>query len=143
MQIVLGKRAAKEFGGALRLIRTTRRITLRDTAGKSGLSPQYINNIERGDRIHDKRTGETRPRAISQEAYERLASALEGPPPGVFADLLLRARIATALEERGLSAEQVAFVLKGVDQRLAEIGYPTTPLGDVLTDMLSPVTAAR
>jgi transcriptional regulator with XRE-family HTH domain len=131
MHIVLSDGAARELGRALRLIRNTRRITLRDAARKSQLSPQYINNIERGER-----------KTVSEDAFGRLATALEGPPV-VFDDLVLRARITSALIERGLSAEQAAFVMKGVDQRLAEIGYASTPLGDVLTDMLSPAPVLR
>jgi transcriptional regulator with XRE-family HTH domain len=131
MHIVLSDGAAKELGRALRLIRNTQRITLRDAARKSGLSPQYINNIERGER-----------KTVSDDAYERLTAAL-GARPAVFADLVLRARVYSALSERGLSSEHASFVMKGMEQRLAEIGLPTTPLGDVLTDMLSPVPAER
>lgn len=131
MHIVLSDSAARELGRALRLIRNTQRITLRDTARRSGLSPQYINNIERGER-----------RTISADAFERLSGALEAPP-AVFADLVMRSRVASALSERGLSAEHATFVMKGVDQRLAEIGLPPTPLGDVITAMLSPHPSPR
>jgi transcriptional regulator with XRE-family HTH domain len=127
MHIVLTEGAAKELGRALRLIRHTRQITLRDTARTANLSPQYINNIERGER-----------RTISDDAFERLSAALGGPE-SVWADLVVRARISSALMDRGLSADQVTFVMKGVEQRLAEVGYPTTSLGDVLTNMLAPV----
>lgn len=127
MNICLDDGAARELGRALRLIRNTRQITLRDAARASSLSPQYINNIERGER-----------KTISQGAFDRLAEALGGPP-AVFADLVLRARMMSALNDRGLSADQTTFVLKGVDQRLAEVGRPMKPLGDVLSDILSPV----
>lgn len=129
MNIVLNEGAAKELGRALRLIRNTRQITLRDVARKADLSPQYINNIERGER-----------RTVSEDAYSRLAAALDAPP-AVFADLALRARMTSALTERGLTAEQATFVLRGVEQRLAEIGVPTPSLADVLTDMLAPQVA--
>ena len=131
MHIVLSGAAAKELGRALRLIRNTQRITLADTARKAGLSPQYINNIERGER-----------RTVSDDAFERLSAAL-GATPTVFADLVLRARITSALAERGLTAEQTTFVMKGVEQRLAEVGLPTVTLADVLTDMLSPQAVLR
>lgn len=131
MHIVLSDGPAKELGRALRLIRNTRQITLRDAARKANLSPQYINNIERGDR-----------RTVSDDAFGRLSNALGGPPV-VFDDLVMRARLSSALAERGLSAAQTAFVMKGVDQRLAEVGIPTVSLGDVITDMLSPVPAVR
>lgn len=131
MNIVLTEAAARELGRALRLIRNTRQVTLRDAARAASLSPQYINNIERGER-----------RAISQDAFNRLGKAL-GAPPEVFQDLVLRARVSSALTERGLSAEDATFVAKGMEQRLAEIGHPAKPLGDVLTDILAPVAPRR
>lgn len=131
MHIVLSDAAAKELGRALRLIRNTQRITLRDTARQASLSPQYINNIERGER-----------RTISDDAFERLTSALD-VPRAVFDDLVLRARVTSALDARGLSAEQTAFIVKGMEQRLAEIGMPSTTLGDVVTGMLVPRAAVR
>ena len=127
MNIVLSDGAAKELGRALRLIRQTQQITLRDAAHGSRLSPQYINNIERGER-----------HTVSEDAFGRLVRALE-IPPAVVQDLVLRARLGAALSDRGLSAEQQAFVLKGVEQRMAEIGQAMPTLADVLTSMLSPV----
>jgi transcriptional regulator with XRE-family HTH domain len=126
MHIVLSEDAAKELGRALRLIRHTRQITLRDAARAAHLSPQYINNIERGER-----------RTISDDAFSRLSSALGGAPT-IWLDLVLRARLTSALMDRGLTPEQASFVMKGVEQRLAEVGLPTTPLGEVLTTMLAP-----
>jgi transcriptional regulator with XRE-family HTH domain len=131
MYIVLSEGAAQELGRALRLIRNTQQITLRDVARQSGLSAQYINNIERGDRL-----------TVSVDAFERLAKALDGPP-GAIEDLLLRARMTSALADRGLSAEQAAFVMKGVEQRLSEVGAPTKSLGDVITDLMSPRPVLR
>lgn len=126
MHIVLTEGAAKELGRALRLIRHTRQITLRDTAARAQLSPQYINNIERGER-----------RTISEDAFERLTAALGGPP-SVWADLVMRARVHSALTDRGLSADETTFVMKGVEQRLAEVGRAAMPLGDVIANMLAP-----
>jgi transcriptional regulator with XRE-family HTH domain len=124
MQVVLTTEAAKDLGRALRLIRHTRQITLRDVSRLAKLSAQYINNIERGERL-----------TISQDAFERLVAALGGPPE-VYADLLARARIESALAERGLSAEDRTFVWRGVEQRLKERGVPVTVLAEALVEMM-------
>lgn len=124
MHIVLTAGAAKDLGRALRLIRHTRQVTLRDAAATAQLSPQYINNIERGER-----------QTVSREAFSNLAKALGGPPE-VYEDLMLRARIDSALEERGLDAEARAFVWTGVEQRLKERGVRLTVLGEALVDMM-------
>jgi transcriptional regulator with XRE-family HTH domain len=124
MHIVLTGRAAKELGRALRLIRHTRQITLRDAARAASLSPQYINNIERGERG-----------TISQDAFSRLIAALGGPPE-VYDDLLVKARIEAALDERGLDESDRMFVWRGVEQRLSERGVKLTVLSEALVDMM-------
>ena len=49
----------------------------------------------------------------------------------------MRARIQSALETRGLAADQVLFVWKGVEQRLAEIGFDLrTDISKVVVDIL-------
>jgi transcriptional regulator with XRE-family HTH domain len=124
MHIVLTAGAAKDLGRALRLIRHTRQVTLRDAAKAASLSPQYINNIERGERL-----------TVSQEAFARLATALGGPIE-VYDDLALKARIDSALEERGLDAEARTFVWRGVEQRLAERGVRLSVLAEALVEMM-------
>ena len=110
MQATLTIIAAKEFGRALRFVRHARNMTLRDAARGASLSPQYVQNIERGERT-----------SVSEDAYIRLGKSL-GVPPDVLLDLILRARVQSALEQRGLAGEHVSFVWKGVEQRLAEVG---------------------
>jgi len=124
MHIVLTGEAAKELGRALRLIRHTRQITLRDASRAAGLSPQYINNIERGERA-----------TVSRDAFDRLTKGLGGPQE-VYDDLVVRARIDSALAERGLSSEDRAFIWRGVEQRLAERGVKLTVLGEALVGMM-------
>ena len=127
MQATLTTQAAKELGRAVRFVRHARSMTLRDVARKSGLSPQYVQNIERGERAN-----------VSEDAYVRFGKALE-LPPDVMLDLILRARIQSALERRGLAGDKVAFVWRGVEQRLEEVGLSLrTDLAGVVTDLLVP-----
>jgi transcriptional regulator with XRE-family HTH domain len=105
---MLTSAASKELGRALRFMRHAQTLTLRDVAKRSELSAQYIQNIERGERLN-----------ASDEAFEKLARGY-GIPLNVVSDLLLRARVMSALENRGLSAEDQVFVWRGVEQRLAE-----------------------
>ena len=124
MHIVLTPGAAKDLGRALRLIRHTGQITLRDASRSANLSPQYINNIERGERT-----------TISQDAFARLAKALGGPME-VYDDLALKARIESALDERGVDEEARTFIWRGVEQRLAERGVRLTVLAEALVDII-------
>jgi transcriptional regulator with XRE-family HTH domain len=126
MQVALTPAAAKELGRGLRFVRHARTLTLRDVAKRANLSPQYVQNIERGERT-----------TVSEDAYTRLAAALE-VPENVLDDLVLRARTHTALELRGLSAEDVAFVWRGVEQRLEERGISLrTDIAKVVVDILA------
>jgi transcriptional regulator with XRE-family HTH domain len=126
MQAMLTTTAAKELGRALRFVRHARNMTLRDTARAAGLSPQYVQNIERGERL-----------SVSEDAYHKLAKSLAVPDATIL-DLILRARVHSALEQRGLESEQVGFVWKGVEQRLAEVGVDLrVDLTRVVVDILS------
>ncbi len=117
--------AAKELGRGFRFMRHARNLTLRDVARRAELSAQYIQNIERGERLN-----------ASEDAFERLARGYE-VPQSVVDDLVLKARVIAALEQRGLDAEQQTFIWRGVEQRLAEIGVDIkTDLAKVVTDML-------
>lgn len=126
MQVALTPAAAKELGRGLRFVRHAREQTLRDVAKRAQLSPQYIQNIERGERT-----------TVSEDAYGRLAGALE-VPSDVIADLILRARCMAALELRGLGQEDVAFVWRGVESRLRERGIDVrTDISKVVVDILA------
>jgi transcriptional regulator with XRE-family HTH domain len=125
MQASLTPTAAKELGRSLRFVRHARNLTLRDIARSASLSPQYVQNIERGERG-----------TVSEDAYIRFAKAL-AIPEEIVLDLLMRARIQSALERRGLQPDQVVFVWRGVEQRLAEQGIDLrTDIAKVVVDIL-------
>lgn len=125
MNVVLTQSAAKEIGRALRFMRHGRTLTLRDVARRAGLSAQYVQNIERGERTN-----------VSEDAYTRLARGLE-IEEAVLRDLILKARVMSALEARGLDSEQQAFVWRGVEQRISEVGIDLrTDLARVVADMI-------
>lgn len=102
--------AAKELGRALEFVRTNRQLTLRDIAQRTGLSAQYVHNITRGGRF-----------TVSDDVYLRVGQAM-CLDEDVVRDHILRARVASDLEQRGLSADQVLFIWRGVEQRCAEQG---------------------
>lgn len=132
MQSSITTAAARDLGRALRFIRTARSLTLRDVAKGAGLSPQYIAQVELA-----QRTG------VSEEAIRRLARPL-GVSETVVADLLLRARINSALETRGLTADQVSFIWRGVEQRLAEIDVNVqTDIAALIKDLWVEAPPAR
>lgn len=117
--------AAKDLGRSIRFIRTARELTLRDIALVAELSPQYVQQIERGIRLN-----------VSQEAYTRLAKPL-GIPEAVIDDLVMRARVQSALEQRGLNQDQVAFVWRGVEARLVEQGVAVqTDVSKVVAEIM-------
>jgi transcriptional regulator with XRE-family HTH domain len=125
MQSTITETAAKELGRSLRFIRQARSLTLRDMAKGAQLSPQYIAQVELAQRL-----------GVSEEALRRLAKPL-GIPETVIADLLLRARIQSALEVRGLNPTDVTFVWRGVEQRLSEVGVDMkTDISKVVVDIL-------
>ena len=107
---MLTARAAKELGRALRFMRHTQNLTLRDVAKRAELSAQYVQNIERGERTN-----------ASEEAFEKLARGY-GVPFEPVADQVVKARIMSALETRGLDPVSQAFVWEGADQRLQKLG---------------------
>lgn len=103
--------AAEELGGTLRLVRQLRSEFLGDVARKSGLSTGYIQNLELGSRTN-----------AAEETLIRLAKGYGIPEP-MMQDLILRARILTALERRGLDPKQRSFVWEGTAVRLEGIGF--------------------
>lgn len=101
-------------------------MTLRDVAKGSGLSPQYLGQIELAQRL-----------GISEEALRRVAKPL-GVSEDVISDLLLRARVHSALETRGLGGDDVAFVWRGIEQRLAERGIDLrTDISKIVTEIMT------
>jgi transcriptional regulator with XRE-family HTH domain len=102
--------AAKELGRSLRFVRQAREMSLREAAKASGVSYQYIMDIELGMRGNP-----------TDDIYYRLASALRIPTPTID-NLLLRGRIASALELRGLNLDQRNIVWTAVELRLTELG---------------------
>ena len=110
MHSTLTPSAAKELGRVLGLMRTTQRKTLRDVARSATMASQYAHNIERGDKL-----------TVSEDFYARFARAV-CIPDDAWRDHILRARVRSALEQHGLSPDQVEFVWTGVVQRLAEQG---------------------
>jgi transcriptional regulator with XRE-family HTH domain len=115
--------AAKDLGKGLRFLRHAQNLTLRDVAKRAELSAQYVQNIERGERAN-----------ASEEAFGKLARGYE-VPKAVVDDLVLKARVISALEARGLAAEQQTFVWRGVEQRLTELGI------DIKTDIAKVVAS--
>jgi transcriptional regulator with XRE-family HTH domain len=114
---MLTSAAAKDLGRGLRFLRQAQSLTLRDVAKRAELSAQYVQNIERGERLN-----------ASDESFERLARGYEVPKV-VVDDLVLKARVLAALEKRGLDETQQTFIWRGVEQRLTEVGV------DIKTDI--------
>lgn len=124
--------AARELGRSLRFIRQARSLTLRDVAKGSGLSAQYIAQIELAQRTK-----------VSEEAIRRLSGPL-GVSESVIDDLLLRARVKRDLEARGLTEDQVSFVWRGVEQRLSEIDVKVqTDMAVLINDLWATAPVLR
>lgn len=115
--------AAKELGRALRFIRQARGLSLRDVAALAPMSPQYLQNIERGER-----TG------ASPEVYHRLQRVYE-LPEGSLDDLILRAHVMSALEDRKITRDHAEAVWKAVETQLQSLRYP------ISTDLAALVAA--
>lgn len=132
MNVSISRTASRDLGRSLRFVRQARSLTLRDVATGANLSPQYVQNIELGQRT-----------SVSEDAFLRLAKPLE-VPEGVVMDLILRARIYSALEWRGLTPEQSAFVWTGVEHRLSEVGVDLrTDLSKIVADILNAPSPGR
>ena len=114
-----------EFGRALRFIRDARRLTLRQASKASGISYQYLHNIEEGTR-----TG------YSDELVQQLQKAYRLPDRSLD-DLLLRARVRSALSQRGISASDTDAAWRMLEARLNELGTPiNTNLAVLVADIL-------
>jgi len=116
---------ARDLGRTLRFLRHGRDLTLADVAKRSGVSIGYVQNIESGVR-HNADDG----------TYAKLGHGL-GLDREVIDDLLLRARIMSALDHRGIAPDIATFVWRGVEQRLEESGARLQlNLERVIADML-------
>ena len=117
--------AAKELGRALRFIRQARGLSLRDVAQVAPMSPQYLQNIERGERT-----------AASAEVYDKLQHVYE-LPDGALPDLLLRARVMSALDDRGVTHAHAVVVWGVVESQLQALRYPIrTDLAELVASVI-------
>jgi transcriptional regulator with XRE-family HTH domain len=103
---------AKELGRALRFIRDARRMPLREVSALTDISYQYLHNIEDGSR-----TG------VSEEIIHKLQRAYR-LPDHALEDLLLRARVRSALAARGIPRADMDAAWKMMESRLGELGTP-------------------
>lgn len=125
MTTALTPDASRDLGRSLRFLRHAKNLTLRDVAKVAGLSAQYVQNIERGERS-----------SASEDAFERLARGY-GIEQSIVADLVLKARIMSALERRGLDADQRGFAWRGLEPRLAEVGLNLrTDVAKLVADLI-------
>jgi transcriptional regulator with XRE-family HTH domain len=129
--IALTTAEAREFGRALRFIRDARRMSLREvreattTATETGISFQYLHNIEEGSR-----TG------YSDDLVLRLQRAYRLPDHALD-DLLLRARVRSALAQRGISTSNADAAYRMMESRLGELGTPIhTDLAELIAGIL-------
>ena len=102
--------AAKELGRAFRFVRQAHDMTLRDAAKVSGVSVQYILNIEQGSRSN-----------ISEDVLRRMGQGYQ-MAPRVVDNMLLKSRVISALERRGLDAAQQNIAWKRLETTLIELG---------------------
>lgn len=117
--------AAKELGRALRFIRQARGLSLRDVAHEAPMSPQYLQNIERGERT-----------AASMDVYDRLQRVYD-LPEGAIPDLLLRARVMSALTDRGVTPAHAGAVWTAVESQLNALRYPiNTDLAELVAAII-------
>ena len=101
--------AAKDLGRQYRFVRQAHELTLRDAAKASGVSFSYVVNIEMGTRTN-----------VSEEAYRKYGLSLQIPSPTIE-NMLLQARIMSALELRGLDSASRRVVWGAVADRLREL----------------------
>lgn len=117
--------AAIELGRALRFIRRARDYSLRDVAKLAPMSMQYLQNIEKGERT-----------AASLDVYERLQRVYE-LPEGALDDLVLKARVISALDERGIEYAHALAVWSNIESQLNALRYPVrTDLAELVAGIL-------
>lgn len=110
MDPVLTPAAAKELGRAYRFVRQARGMTVRGAEQASGVSYQYVADIESGARP-----------SVREHHLRQLAQGYL-VPTAIVDNLLFKARIMSALERRGLDAAQQAVAWKRVESTLMEFG---------------------
>ncbi len=116
---------AREVGRALRFIRNARQMTLREVNKATGISYQYLHNIEEGER-----TG------FSDDLAQQLQRAYM-LPDRTLDDLLLRARVRSALDRRGIPRSDADAAWRMMETRLGELGSPIhTDLATILATVL-------
>jgi len=126
---------AREFGRALRFIRDARRMPLRAVSLETGISYQYLHNIEVGTRVN-KETGAVTPVDPSPDILEKLQRAYRLSDRGLD-DLLLRARVRSALDMRGISKSDADAAWRMLETRLGELGTPIhTDLAQLVAGIL-------
>jgi transcriptional regulator with XRE-family HTH domain len=126
---------AKEFGRALRFIRDARRLPLREVSQVTEISYQYLHNIEVGTRVN-KETGAVTPVDPSPDILEKLQRAYRLSDRGLD-DLLLRARVRSALDMRGISKSDADAAWRMLETRLGELGTPIhTDLAQLVAGIL-------
>ena len=123
---------ARELGRALRFIRDARQKPLREVSEATGISYQYLHNIEDGSR-----TG------VSGDIVHRLQLAYRLPDHALD-DLLLRARVRSALSLRGISPSDSDAAWRMLQTRLGELGTPVhTDFSSLIADILGEPQEAR
>jgi transcriptional regulator with XRE-family HTH domain len=114
-----------DLGRALRFIRSARRQTLREVSEATGISYQYLHNIEEGTRAGD-----------SEAILDKLQRAYR-LPDHALADLLLRARVRSALALRGISSGDSDAAWRMLQTRLGELGTPVhTDLSSLIAEVI-------
>lgn len=125
---VLTGSAAKELGRILRFIREAQnpRMTLREVMKRTGISYQHLQNIEKGERTN-----------TSVTIYQRLQEVY-GLPDHAIDDQILKARVMTALTERGVTPQHALAVWIAVETQLNSLRYPvSTNLAELIAGVLS------
>jgi transcriptional regulator with XRE-family HTH domain len=120
--------AAKDLGRAFRHMRKAWDLTYRDAAKASGVSAQYIMNVDHGQKAN-----------VSEAVYRAMATAYKLPPDKLD-NLLLRARLLSALERRGLTLEQSHTLLERLSQSALRMGID---LETDITEDLRPMYAGE
>jgi transcriptional regulator with XRE-family HTH domain len=118
--------ASKELGRALRFIRQAKGMSLRDVGRYAPMSPQYLQNVERGERLN-----------VSTEVYEKLGHVY-GLPPHALDDLVLKAQMMSALDLRGVPPPDRDAMWKIIEHRMGELGFPIrTNLAELVASLLA------
>jgi len=132
---------AREFGETLRIIREALHMTFRRVdeasvaSGGTRVSYQYLKNIEEGTRpARDGNVTTVEP----SEAVILQLQRLYRLPDRSLDDLLLRARVRSALNQRGISKSDTDSAWKMLATRLGELGTPIhTDRGELINAILN------